>query len=110
MQTYQVKTRDTAVYPDVNLGTLRAINYCVLGIGGEAGEVIDKFKKVLRGDIALTPTTKQALRRELGDLLWYVARCADELGYDLDEVAAKNLRKLEARWEKGTIQGTGDNR
>lgn len=108
MHTYQVRTREYAIYPDVNLGTLRAVVYCGYGLG-EAGEVQGKIKKVLRGDKTLKQAKREILE-ELGDVLWYIARLADELGDDLDELARRNLKKLDARVQAGTIQGDGDER
>lgn len=107
--TYQEMTRETAVYPEVGQRSRAALNYCLLGIGGEAGEVLDTFKKVLRGDRTLEES-KIALGFELGDLLWYVARFADELGYDLHTIAQMNINKLSDRKQRGTLQGSGDSR
>lgn len=96
---YQDKTGETAVYPEDS-----AVNYLALGLNGEAGEVAEKIKKSIRDDKELE------LEKELGDVLWYLARLADELGYDLSEVAETNLDKLLDRQERGKIHGDGDNR
>lgn len=107
---YQVKARETAVYPDGHTGSLAALSYCALGLG-EVGEVQGKIKKLLRGDeVEVTHAAKIAIIQELGDVLWYVAMLADELGYDFDDVARLNLAKLSDRKEAGTIKGSGDNR
>lgn len=96
---YQDKTGETAVYPEDS-----AISYLALGLNGEAGEVAEKIKKSIRDDKELE------LEKELGDVLWYLARLADELGYDLSEVADTNLDKLLDRKDRGKIHGDGDNR
>lgn len=113
LNEYQARCADTANYADAGLGTETAINYTVLGLAGEAGEVADKWKKVLRGDHGkegLTPAVRDSLKAELGDNLWYIARCAHELGFTLHEVADANIAKLASRKERGAIKGSGDNR
>lgn len=104
MDYYQEKAHDTAVYPrEVSL------EYLTLGLVGEAGEIANKVKKILRGD---TPVNKleDAIKDELGDVLWYLAELANELGVCLSYIAISNLEKLHHRSEKGTIKGSGDNR
>ena len=108
--TYQDMTRETAIYPEVGEKTLAAMTYCALGIGGEAGEVLDKLKRVHRKDREFDFTTKIEIAFELGDLLWYVARFADELGYSLHEIAQMNINKLSERKKRNVIKGSGDNR
>lgn len=82
--------------------------YVLLGLCAEAGEVADKFAKAVRDG---TPKDfETAVAKELGDLLWFVAMLADDLGYNLDTIAQQNLEKLAARKKAGTIQGSGDNR
>lgn len=104
---YQQMTMATALYPHAGAGTDTAITYCLMGLGGEVGELQNKYKKVLRGDI---PLDRQEFREELGDVLWYVARLAAELDADLTEIMATNNKKLMSRKFRGTIQGSGDNR
>ena len=107
LNQYQDKSRATARYPDVGNNLI----YPTLGLAGEAGEVADKVKKVLRdkngifGDVE-----KEELIMELGDVLWYIAQLSRELGFDLEQVAKSNLRKLSSRSERGKISGSGDNR
>jgi NTP pyrophosphatase (non-canonical NTP hydrolase) len=98
---YQDKTEETAVYPEEN-----AVKYLALGLNGEAGEVAEKIKKSIRDDKELG----QELEDELGDVLWYLARLADELGADLSNIAEGNLDKLLDRKERDRISGSGDNR
>lgn len=97
------------MYPGAQLQTPDGINYALMGLLGEAGELANKWKKVLRGDRDLS-TAKLELRWELGDTLWYVARLAEELGIDLNSVANANLEKLRDRKKRGTIRGVGDHR
>ncbi len=83
----------------------------VLGLPGEAGEVADKFKKVLRDkDGKITSLELEEIKKELGDVLWYLAAISRDLGISLSEVAEGNLEKLESRYQRGKIGGSGDNR
>ena len=113
---YQVATVTTAIYPESNTGSIIALAYTIIGLTNEAGEVAGKFKKVLRdgdGDVIdgeVTDDQADALGAELGDVLWYLARTADELGFSLDDIATKNLAKLQSRKTRGTLGGSGDNR
>ena len=82
-----------------------------MGLSGEAGEVAEKIKKVLRDKGGqIDEDTKQTLSKELGDVLWYVAQLASELGLDLDQIAADNIEKLQSRLERDKIHGDGDER
>jgi NTP pyrophosphatase (non-canonical NTP hydrolase) len=105
LQTYQQRSRGTARYPDAGRNPL----YPTLGLCGEAGEVAEKVKKVLRDRQGrFGPEVVEAIGLELGDVLWYVAQLATELGLRLDDVAAANLAKLSSRAERGVIAGDGD--
>jgi NTP pyrophosphatase (non-canonical NTP hydrolase) len=73
---------------------------------GEAGEVAEKVKKMVRDGTLDT----EGLKKELGDVLWYLAALASDLGVTLEEVAAGNVTKLRSRAERGVIGGSGDNR
>ena len=107
LNQYQDKSRETARYP--NLGN-NAI-YPTLGLAGEAGEVADKVKKVIRDKKGFFGAMeKQEIKLELGDVLWYIAQLSTELGFDLEEVAQSNLKKLSSRSERGKLSGSGDNR
>lgn len=109
---YQRQTRKTAIYPANS--QVDIVAYLALGVASEAGEVAGKVKKVLRDDRpedGLIPEeAKAAILAELGDVLWYVARLVDELDENLSAVVQENTRKLTSRLERGTIQGSGDNR
>lgn len=107
---YQTQTRSTAQYPNVGECSIIGLSYLGLGLG-EAGEVQGKIKKVIRDDLGIvTYEKKEEILAELGDVLWYVARIADELHVPLSEVAESNLRKLKSRHDRGVITGSGDNR
>ena len=106
---YQKRTQDTAVYP--GQGETMGLVYASLGLCGESGELSEKVKKVLRDDNGVvSEQKKQEMIKEAGDVLWYLARIAEELGLSLDEVAARNLEKLAKRKAEGKIGGSGDNR
>ena len=107
MNSYQSAARKTATYPDVGRNPI----YPTLGLTGEAGEVADKVKKVIRDrEGVFDADTREAIKLELGDVLWYVAQLSSELGYDLNEVAEANLQKLSSRAARGRIGGSGDQR
>jgi NTP pyrophosphatase (non-canonical NTP hydrolase) len=107
LNSYQQSARTTARYPDVGANPI----YPTLGLSGEAGEVADKVKKVLRdrGGV-FDAAVREELKLELGDVLWYVAQLASELGLSLDEVAEANLAKLASRATRGRLSGSGDHR
>ena len=103
---YQKIAKTTAIYPDEY-----KIIYPALGLVGEAGEVANKVKKIIRdGEDKMSPDWKQQLAYEIGDVLWYCAALASDLGIKLGDIASHNRDKLEARLTKGTLQGDGDNR
>lgn len=104
---YQERSRVTAVYPDAGANLL----YPTLGLCGEAGEVAEKIKKMVRDDGGvLSDQRREALAGELGDVLWYVAQLATEADLDLDAVARDNLAKLRSREQRGALRGSGDER
>lgn len=104
---YQKKASKTAIYPNVGKNYI----YPTLGLAGEAGEIAEKIKKVLRDDDGkLTQEKKAELQKELGDILWYVAQLSTELGLSLSKIATKNLKKLSSRKKRGKLHGSGDNR
>lgn len=106
---YEAEAAQTAVYPEAGTASNSALAYVTLGLTGEAGELANKVKKILRGD-GFSWADRDAVVAELGDVLWYVAAMARELQVPLDSVARINLRKLEERQANGTIKGSGDNR
>ena len=106
-QHYQERCRATARYPDAGANPI----YPTLGLCGEAGEVADKVKKVLRDRQGNFSSEVIAdLQLELGDVLWYVAQLATELGLELEEIAQANLDKLASRAARNVIGGSGDRR
>ncbi len=83
----------------------------VLGINGEAGEVAEKVKKIIRDkNGVISQDDKNELAKELGDVLWYLAVFAKDLGFSFDRIASSNLEKLQSRKSRGALQGSGDNR
>ncbi len=107
LNQYQDKSRSTALYPNVGQNPI----YPTLGLAGEAGEVADKVKKVIRDNQGIfDQDSKESIMLELGDVLWYVAQLSSELGFDLEDVAINNLKKLSSRAKRGKISGFGDKR
>jgi NTP pyrophosphatase (non-canonical NTP hydrolase) len=87
------------------------IVYPTLGLVNEAGELAGKVKKIFRDKQGVvSEEDRQALKYELGDVLWYMAQIATELDLDLQEVAEANIEKLFSRLERGKIKGEGDYR
>lgn len=104
---YQQKSRATAKYPVIGHGVI----YPTLGLANEAGEVAGKIKKIFRDKGGIIGEAEQeALKSELGDVLWYLSQVCTELDIALDEVAETNITKLLDRQARGKIQGDGDNR
>jgi len=98
---YEARAGQTAIFPKE-----KALEYLALGLTSEAGEVAGKVKKLIRdgkGD-------KESIAYEVGDVLWYCAVLASELGVSLNTIMKKNLEKLHGRKERGTLAGSGDNR
>ena len=83
----------------------------ILSFVGEAGEVAEKYKKIIRdkGGV-INKEDKQEIVKEIGDVLWYIAILADYLGVSLDELAQANVDKLASRNKRGKLGGKGDNR
>lgn len=99
--SYQKRAKSTAIYPE----SYRLV-YPALGLAGETGEVAEKIKKSIRdGNLDV-----EGLKKELGDVLWYIAAIANDMGFDLSEIAQMNLDKLESRKNRGVLGGSGDNR
>jgi NTP pyrophosphatase (non-canonical NTP hydrolase) len=103
-QEYLEFTRTTAIYPKEN-----ALGYLALGLTSEAGEVAGKLKKVIRdSNNVLTDEKREAIFAEVSDVLWYMVRLTDELGYTFDDLIEYNTQKLSSRKERGTLGGSGD--
>jgi NTP pyrophosphatase (non-canonical NTP hydrolase) len=118
--SYQDDAGTTAFYPEAGAGSERAVAYVILGLVGEAGEIANKWKKLLRDAPSLSDhpdeyyeyynNLKNDVFNELGDVLWYAARLATELGTSLGEVAAANIDKLYDRKTRNALHGSGDDR
>lgn len=101
---YQKYAVSFAIYPK-EMGP----SYVALGIGGEAGEVLDKIKKVYRDNNGVFDHENvDKIKYELGDILWYIANMCDTLGINIEDVASSNIEKLSKRKENNTINGSGD--
>lgn len=98
---YQTMALKTAIYPKA-LG----LYYTALGLSGETGEVAEKVKKLIRDGTI----DRQSMKKELGDVLWYLAAMSHELGIDLQDVAEGNILKLANRAKSGSLSGSGDDR
>ncbi len=106
LSDYQQLSRRTAEYPREAW-----LAYPALGLAGEAGEVAEHAKKAIRDDGGEVSDERRAkMAKELGDVLWYVAQLASELGLDLEEIAQANLDKLLSRQQRGVLSGSGDDR
>ncbi len=108
---YQTKSRVTARYPETGNNFI----YPILGLTGEAGEVADKVKKLIRDKGVHLPADisvedREEIKKELGDVLWYIAQMATELSLDLADIAEANISKLYSRMERNQLNGNGDNR
>ncbi len=109
---YQEICRSTAIYPNAGGGE---ILYPVLGLCGEAGELANKVKKLVRdkaysGNVLMFPTERAEMLKELGDVLYYVATIASELDSAFGRIALDNEVKILDRKIRGVIGGSGDNR
>jgi NTP pyrophosphatase (non-canonical NTP hydrolase) len=104
--SYQRIAKTTAIYPATH-----KILYPALGLAGEAGEVANKVKKLVRdGTSSLPKEWKEQIGSEIGDVLWYCAVLADDLGISLGKIASENEKKLQGRKKRGMISGSGDSR
>ena len=104
---YENLAGQTAIFPED-----KAIEYLALGMTSEAGEVAGKVKKLIRDgeDVEGFEMKKLAIASEIGDVLWYCAMMAKEVGVPLNDIMKENLKKLHGRKERGTLQGSGDDR
>jgi NTP pyrophosphatase (non-canonical NTP hydrolase) len=104
---YESMAGETAIFPEH-----KALEYLALGLTSEAGEVAGKVKKLIRDgeDKEGFELKKIAISHEIGDVLWYCAMMAQEVGVPLNDILQENLRKLHSRKERGTLSGSGDER
>lgn len=106
-EEYQKAAKEKAVYPTLG----HPVVFPTLGMLGEAGEVSEKIKKIFRDhDSEITESTREEIKKELGDVLWYMSQIASELDINLQEIAEFNLEKITSRHERGAVWGEGDNR
>ena len=104
---YQDAAEATAIYPDKGDN----LYYPALGLAGEAGEVCEKIKKIMRDQKGfVTQESAEEISKELGDVLWYIAALATEINISLSSIAEDNMNKLVDRQERGVLGGSGDNR
>lgn len=108
---YQNRAMALAQYPQLGANIL----YPAMGLAGEAGEAIDKVKKIWRNQgltsaAGYSAEQRKELAKEIGDVLWYISATAFEMGYSLEDIAQMNLAKLEDRTARGVVKGEGDNR
>ena len=103
---YQKAALSTAIYPQE-----KKIIYPLIGLAGETGEVGDKIKKEIRDRNSEFGTESRfEIAKEIGDVMWYLALLANDLGYSLDEIAHMNIEKIRSRKQRDKIHGEGDNR
>ena len=104
---YQNKAAETAIFPKE-----KALEYLTLGLAGEAGEIANKVKKLIRdgADREEYHAKLNAIGHELGDILWYCAMLAREVDMNLGRIMEDNLDKLADRKARNRLQGDGDNR
>jgi NTP pyrophosphatase (non-canonical NTP hydrolase) len=109
LNEYQTQSQSTAIYP--GKGEPIGLAYTTLGLAGESGEVAKKVKKLLRdkGGVA-DNEVRAAIQKELGDVMWYIAAVATELGLSLEDIAQANLDKLSDRKQRSVLRENGDDR
>ena len=106
LNQYQEEALKTAIYPED-----KKIIYPTLGLTGEAGEVADKVKKVIRDNNQdFTDEKKRQIALEISDVLWYCATLSHDIGYTLEDIAQMNVDKLASRQQRNKIGGSGDER
>lgn len=107
LNEYHTAAMGTAIYP----GKGQNIVYPCLKLAGETGEVSEIVGKMIRDNQGvLSDEIKQKIKRELGDVLWYIAALADEIGCSMEDIAKENLTKLKLRAELNLLNGSGSDR
>lgn len=105
---YQRATKETYTIP---LNSIESIGYLPQGLAGEAGEVANITKKIIRDDDGIiTDESRLKVAKELGDVLWYIAMLCNEFDLKLEDIAQSNIEKLYSRKQRGKISGSGDDR
>lgn len=108
---YQKQALTTAYTNPKHKDTLMDQTVWAMGIVGEAGEVIEKWKKMVAyNEGKITDEFLQDIKKELGDIVWYIAVLANSLDISFEEIMEVNLNKLKDRKERNVIKGKGDNR
>lgn len=108
LDEYQKEALVTAIFSD---DTFKDLVHWGFGVVGEAGEIAEKLKKLIRDkDAQLTAQDVDELIKEIGDVMWYLAVLSKHLGVSFEEVGTRNIAKLRSRQARGRIQGSGDNR
>ena len=107
LKEYQKKAKETAIYPKLVYPWI----YPAFGLSGETGEVLEKLKRVIRSKNGVVDAESlEGLKKEIGDVLWYLAMLSEELGVSMDDIAEENIAKLRSRKERGVLHSEGDNR
>lgn len=110
LNKYQKRAVNLDISPS-ELYSIDHISLMTLGLCGESGEVAEKIKKVIRDNNGIVSLdTHKATKKELGDVLWYLAVLAESLNMSLGDVAKTNINKLEDREKRNVSHGSGDNR
>jgi NTP pyrophosphatase (non-canonical NTP hydrolase) len=108
LDEYQKEALVTAIFSE---DEFKDLAHWTFGITGEAGEIAEKLKKIIRDKQGIvSDEDKEELIKEMGDVLWYLAVLAEHLGYKFDEVGKRNITKLRSRQARNKIHGSGDNR
>jgi NTP pyrophosphatase (non-canonical NTP hydrolase) len=104
---YQKETRRHAIYPGVG----NNFSFPMIGLAGETGEVAEKIKKIIRDKDGIVDEISRAeIKKELGDVLWYLSQIASEFDLSLNEIVKTNIEKIKSRKERDMVHGDGDNR
>lgn len=105
IKDYEEKIKEWDMYPD----SIKPGIY-IFGMLGELGEVANKYKKVFRDHGGILEQRQKDYALEIGDILWYLTRLSNHMGFTLEEIIEMNMEKLGSRFERKKIRGSGDNR